>query len=77
MKTYFADPYSSWQRGTNEHGNWHLRYYFPKGTNFNEVPEEELQDVVEEINNRPRKILGYQTAQEMFTKLLKGSQGLR
>ncbi len=31
MCVYFADPYSSWQRGTNEHGNWHLRYYFPKG----------------------------------------------
>lgn len=77
MKTYHADPYSSWQRGTNEHGNWHIRYYFPKGTDFTEVPEEELQDVIEEINNRPRKILGYQTAQEVFTKLLKGAQGLR
>lgn len=77
MKTYHADPYSSWQRGTNEHGNWHLRYYFPKGTDFTEVPEEELRDVIEEINNRPRKILGYQTAQEVFTKLLKEAQGLR
>lgn len=77
METYHADPYSSWQRGTNEHGNWHIRYYFPKGTDFNKVLEEELQDVIEEINNRPRKILGYQTAQEVFTKLLKGAQGLR
>lgn len=70
MKTYFADPYSSWQRGTNEHGNWHLRYYFPKGTDFREVSDEELQDVVEEINNRPRKILGYMSAREMFNQLL-------
>ena len=77
MKTYFADPYSSWQRGTNEHGNWHLRYYFPKGTDFHEVSDDELQDVIEEINNRPRKILGYLTANEMFNKLLKGAQGLR
>ncbi len=77
MKTYHADPYSSWQRGTNEHGNWHLRYYFPKGTDFTEVPEEELQDVIEEINNRPRKILGYLTAREMYKKLLKEAQGLR
>lgn len=71
MNTYHADPYSSWQRGTNEHGNWHLRYYFPKGTDFSEVSEEELQDVLEEINNRPRKILGYLSANEMYQKLLK------
>lgn len=71
MKTYFADPYSAWQRGSNEHGNWLLRYYFPKGTDFNQVTEEELQDVIEEINNRPRKILGYQTPNEVFTNLLK------
>lgn len=77
METYHADPYSSWQRGTNEHGNWHLRYYFPKGTDFDEVPEEELQDVIEEINNRPRKILGYFSANEMYQKLLKEAQGLR
>lgn len=73
MDTYHADPYSSWQRGTNEHGNWHLRYYFPKGTDFNEVSEEELQDAIEEINNRPRKILGYLSANEMYYKLLKGA----
>jgi len=74
MKTYFADPYSSWQRGTNEHGNWHLRYYFPKGTDFAKVSDEELQDVIEEINNRPRKILAYQTANEMFAQLLREKQ---
>lgn len=76
MGTYHADPYSSWQRGTNEHGNWHLRYYFPKGTDFNDVSEEELQDVIEEINSRPRKILGYLSANEMYQKLLMETQGL-
>jgi IS30 family transposase len=70
MRAYFADPYSAWQRGTNEHGNWHLRYYFPKGTDFSSVSEEELQDVIDEINNRPRKILGYMTAREKFYQLL-------
>lgn len=70
MATYHADPYSSWQRGTNEHGNWHLRYYFPKGTDFATVTNEELQDVVWEINNRPRKILNYKTAQEVYNQLL-------
>jgi len=69
MQTFFADPYSSWQRGTNEHGNWHLRYYFPKGTDFTAVPDDELQDVVDEINHRPRKILAYATAHEVFGRL--------
>jgi IS30 family transposase len=70
MQTYFADPYSSWQRGTNENGNWHLRYYFPKGTDFATVTDAELQDVVAEINGRPRKILGYRTAREVFIHLV-------
>jgi IS30 family transposase len=76
METYHADPYSSWQRGTNEHGNWHLRYYFPKGTDFSEISDEELQDVIEEINNRPRKILGYLSANEMYQKLLRKESGV-
>ena len=76
MKTYFADPYSSWQRGTNEHGNWHIRYYFPKGTDFKTVSDEELQEVVAEINNRPRKILGYQTANEKYQELLEKELGV-
>lgn len=75
MQVYFADPYSSWQRGTNEHGNWHIRYYFPKGTDFKKVTNEELQEVVDEINNRPRKILGYMTAKEKFNQLLEEARG--
>ena len=70
METFFADPYSSWQRGTNEHGNWHLRYYIPKGTDLANVSDEELRDIIKEINNRPRKILGYETARERFDQLL-------
>lgn len=74
MKTYFAHPYSSFERGTNEHGNWLIRYYFPKGTDFKKVSDEELQDVIDEINNRPRKILDYQTANERFAELLEEKQ---
>jgi len=70
MQTFHADPYSSWQRGTNEHGNGLLRYYFPKGTDFTKVTDEELEDVVWELNNRPRKVLEYKTAQEVFDKNL-------
>ncbi|HLB60305.1 MAG TPA: IS30 family transposase [Patescibacteria group bacterium] len=74
LPVYFAHPYSSWERGTNEHGNWHIRYYFPKGTDFNDITNEELHDVIEEINNRPRKILGYRTSREVFMKHLKQDQ---
>lgn len=70
MATYHADPYSSWQRGTNEHGNGLLRCYFPKGTDFTKVTDEELEDVVWELNNRPRKVLQYKTAQEVFDEHL-------
>lgn len=66
MQTYHADPYSSWQRGTNEHGNGLIRNYFPKGTDFSKVTDEELEDVIWELNNRPRKVLEYKTAQEVF-----------
>lgn len=69
IPTYFADPYSSWQRGTNEHFNGRIRKYLPKGTNFSELTDEELQDYVNEINNRPRKILGWRTPAEVFTEL--------
>lgn len=67
MDTYFADPYSSWQRGTNEHMNGRIRRYLPKNTDFSNLTEEELQEIVSEINNQPRKCLGWRTAQEAFT----------
>lgn len=69
MKTYFADPYSSWQRGTNEYHNGVLRRYLPKGTDFDTIDDKELKDIVDEINNRPRKCLGWYTPKEIFTKL--------
>jgi len=66
IKTYFADPYSSWQRGSNEYHNGLLRRYFPKGTDFTKVTQEDIDDCVKEINNRPRKCLGYFTSYEVF-----------
>ena len=67
---YFAAPYSSYQRGTNENTNGLLRRYFPKGTDLKTLNHERLQLVVEEINNRPRKKLGYQTPNEVFRQQL-------
>ncbi|TLP90578.1 hypothetical protein FEF26_15285 [Nesterenkonia salmonea] len=66
----FADPYSSWQRGTNEHHNGKLRRYYPKGTDFSHLSEEELQAAVTEINNQPRKCLGWFTPAEAFDEHL-------
>lgn len=70
VKTYFADPYSSWQRGGNENANLWIRYYFPKGTDFRTIPEDELRDVEYELNTRPRKRLNYKTPLEVFTDYL-------
>lgn len=68
--TYFADPYSAWQRGGNENCNLWIRYYFPKGTDFSTITDSELKDVEWELNNRPRKRLNFKTPQEVFTEYL-------
>ena len=70
MATYFADPYSSWQRGSNEYHNGLFRRYFPKGTDFKTISQEEIDECVEEINSRPRKCLGYFTPNEVFLREL-------
>jgi len=66
IKTYFADPYSAWQKGSVENAIGILRRYFPKGTDLSQVAQDEIDEVVWEINNRPRKILDYQTPQEVY-----------
>jgi len=67
IQTYFADPYSSWQRGTNEYHNGLLRRYLPKKTSFTDLTPEELNDIITEINNRPRKVLQYKTPVEVLS----------
>lgn len=69
VPTYFADPYSAYQRGTNEHFNGRLRRYLPKGTNFEDLTQEQLNEYINEINNRPRKIHGWATPAEIFHEL--------
>lgn len=64
---YFAHPYSSWERGINENTNGLIRQYFPKGTDFNQVTDEQVQHVMNRLNNRPRKTRGYKTPNELFT----------
>jgi len=66
MDIYFAHPYSSWERGTNENTNGLVRRYYPKKTDFSTVTEEQLEQLQNRLNNRPRKVLGYYTANEML-----------
>lgn len=73
IKTYFADPYSAWQRGTNEYHNGLIRRYLPKGSDFNELSQEDLDDILWEINNRPKKVLDFATSKEVYELNLKQS----
>lgn len=63
---YFAHPYASWERGTNENTNGLIRQYFPKGTRFEEITDEQIRIVQERLNRRPRKTLGFKTPYEVF-----------
>ncbi len=58
FKMYYAHPYSSWERGTNENANGIIRRFYPKGTNFKFVTIAKIQELEEWMNNYPRKILG-------------------
>jgi IS30 family transposase len=66
MTIYFAYPYHSWERGTNENTNGLIRQYFPKKYDFNLISTKELDYVVQKLNNRPRKRLGFKTPKEVF-----------
>ena len=63
---YFAHPYHSWERGLCENTNGLIRQYFPKGTSFEAISEEQVQVAMNRLNNRPRKTLGYKTPNEVF-----------
>jgi IS30 family transposase len=63
---YFAHPYASWERGTNENMNGLIRQYFPKHRDLRTVTDKEIQKAMDRLNNRPRKCLGYRTPNEVF-----------
>lgn len=67
---YFADPYCSWQRGLNENTNGLLRQYWPKSTDFKKVSHSEVQDVIVQLNDRPRKKLNYKTPAKLMAECM-------
>ena len=68
---YFADPFASWQRGSNENYNGLLRQYIPKKRHLSTVTDEELKMIEDRLNHRPRKRLGFKTPHQMFHESLK------
>ena len=65
IKVFFADPYSPWQRGTNENMNRYVRQFIPKGTNFDNISHQYLRKLQIDLNNRPKKCLNYLTPNEV------------
>ena len=65
-ETFFAHPYSSWERGINENTNGLLRQFFPKKTDFKTITNQELKNAVNNLNNRPRKTRNYKTPNQLF-----------
>ena len=73
---YFAHPYSSWERGTNENQNRMIRRFIPKGTDISKISNKEIKEIENWMNNYPRKILGYRTANEMVLEATKNRIGI-
>lgn len=71
MEIYFAYPYHSWERGSNENFNGLLRQFFPKGTAFATIDQKDVDRAIRNLNHRPRKRLSYLTPYEVFVKGLK------
>lgn len=64
--SYFCTPYASWERGSNENANGLIRQYLPKGRDLSTVTQEEIDMIMDRLNNRPRKRLGFKTPNQLF-----------
>jgi len=69
IRIFFADPYSPWQRGTNENTNGLLRQYLPKGTDLSGYTQRERNAIAHRLNTCPRKCLDYATPLEVYVQL--------
>jgi IS30 family transposase len=74
---FFAKPYHSWERGLNEHTNGLVRQYFPKKYKFSNLSEEDIERVEQLLNNRPRKILGFETPFKVYQRLTDSAKELQ
>ena len=70
IKVYFAHPYSPWERPTNENTNGLLRDYFPKGADLSFVTKKRLKQVQNQLNERPRNVLNWQTPKDVFENMI-------
>ena len=70
IPVFFCDPHSPWQRGSNENLNGLIRDYYPKGTDFNNVTDDDIAAMVKQLNDRPRKTLGFHTPREKLNELI-------
>jgi IS30 family transposase len=68
LDVYFANPYHSWERGSNENANGLIRHYLPKGTDFATIDERTIQAIEGKLNDRPRKRLKWKTPREIFNQ---------
>jgi len=73
---FFAHPYSSWERGLNEYTNKLIRQYFPKNQTLQNIDQTKIDQVMELLNNRPRKKLGYKTPKEVFYQYISQNKKL-
>ena len=70
-KVYYCHPYSSWERGSNENQNKLVRRHIPKGVNFDDKTQDDIDSIAEWINNYPRRLFEYQTAEKLYNDELK------
>jgi len=73
---YFAHPYSSWERGTNENQNRMIRRFIPKGRDISKLSDKDIKRIEEWMNNYPRKILGYKTPNELVLDITNNNSGV-
>jgi IS30 family transposase len=77
MPVFFCEPYSPWQRGSNENMNGLVRQFLPKGTDLSSLTPQKLAYIESMLNDRPRKILDFRTPREVYTEIVQAALAQR